>query len=144
MELKLFSPLMSFEHELQSMLDRAFGRVGAPAELMVRPSMDVTHEEGVLRVELELPGMAADDVDIWIDDDVLVVSGEKQKSRKVEKERCYVSERTFGRFERRVMLPDGFDIDRISAHFEDGVLRIEVPVTVVEATEARHIPVTTH
>lgn len=140
MELKLFTPLMTLEQEMQSIFDRAFGR---PADLMLRPSMDVTQGEGRMDVELELPGLEAEDVDISVEDDVLVVSGEKRRSRQIEKEHCFVSERTFGSFERRIMLPDGFDVEGITAAFEAGVLKITVPMEERVETPAHHISVTT-
>lgn len=140
MELKLFTPLVSIEHEMQSLLDRAFGRTG---DWPLRPTMDVTQEKGRLTVEMELPGLEAGDVDIQVEDDMLVVSGEKHRSREVREEHRYLSERTFGSFERRVALPEGYDVDGIAATFESGVLSIEVPVSEPAAAVSRHIPVTT-
>lgn len=140
MELKLFTPLVSIEHEMQSLLDRAFGRTG---EWPLRPTMDVSHGEGHMTIEMELPGIGAEDVDIRVEDDMLVVSGEKQRSREIEEEHRYLSERTFGSFERRIVLPEGFDVEGIAAGFDEGVLTIDVPIAEPAAAVSRHIPVKT-
>jgi HSP20 family protein len=139
-ELKLFTPLMTLEQEMQSIFDRAFGR--GLGEWKLHPSTDVSHTEGTMTVEMELPGMEPDEVDIEVEDDMLVVSGEKHRSREVSEEHCYVSERTFGAFERRIMLPDGFDVEGIEARFNAGVLTIEVPVSEPSQALQRRIPVT--
>ena len=108
----------------------------------MHPSTDVSYAGGKLTVEMELPGMQAEEVDIRVEDDMLVISGEKQHVREVDEEPRYLTERTFGSFERRIMLPDGFDIDGIEAHVDSGVLTVEVPVSESVATLPRRIPVT--
>jgi len=92
------------------------------------PAIDIVERDGRLLVRADLPGMSADDVCIEIRDDALVLEGERRSGIEVEEEGVYRSERVYGRFARAIPLPDGADLDKASARFENGVLEIEIPL----------------
>jgi HSP20 family protein len=103
------------------------------------PRLDVRRLEGDVVVEVELPGMSKDDVKIEVTNDGLVISGEKKSESETKEDNFYRSERTFGRFMRRVALPHGTDAENADAKFENGILRITMPVK--EAPAGRTIEV---
>lgn len=78
-------------------------------------------------VKLEVPGMEADDFDLEVVGDVLVVRGEKRVSWDNRVGDFYVTERAYGRFERAVRLPATVDEDRATARYEAGVLTVRLP-----------------
>ena len=92
------------------------------------PRLDVRRENGDVVVEAELPGIRKEDVKIEVSDDGLVISGEKRQETETRQDNYYRSERSFGRFTRRISLPHGADAEQADARFEDGVLRIRIPV----------------
>ena len=92
------------------------------------PRLDVRRENNDIVVEVELPGLTKDDVKIEVTNDGLVISGEKRQKSETKEDNYYRSERSFGRFVRRVALPSGTDADSAEAKFEDGVLRVRIPV----------------
>jgi len=92
------------------------------------PAIDIVERDGRLVVRADLPGMSADDVRIEIRDDALVLEGERRSEIEVEEEGVYRSERVYGRFSRVIPLPDGADLDKASARFENGVLEVEIPL----------------
>jgi len=92
------------------------------------PAIDIVERDGRLVVRADLPGMSADDVRIEVRDDALVLEGERRSEIEVEEEGVYRSERVYGRFSRMIPLPDGADLDKASARFENGVLEIEIPL----------------
>jgi len=92
------------------------------------PAIDIVERDGRLVVRADLPGMSTEDVRIEIRDDALVLEGERRSEIEVEEEGVYRSERVYGRFSRVIPLPDGADLDKASARFENGVLEIEVPL----------------
>jgi HSP20 family protein len=92
------------------------------------PAIDIVERNGRLVVRADLPGMSADDVRIEIRDDALVLEGERRSEIEVEEEGVYRSERVYGRLSRVIPLPDGADLDKASARFENGVLEIEIPL----------------
>jgi HSP20 family protein len=104
----------------------------------VAPPMDVHQTEQRIEITVELPGVKEEDVELTVEDGVLVLSGEKKKVRSDE-ERGY-TERSYGRFERRINLPPTVDEDECSANFEDGVLTITLPISK-EKARGRKIPV---
>jgi HSP20 family protein len=92
------------------------------------PAIDIVERDGRLVVRADLPGLSADDVRIEVRDDALVLEGERRQEMEVEEEGgIYRAERFYGRFARVIPLPDGADLDKASARFENGVLEIEIP-----------------
>jgi HSP20 family protein len=91
------------------------------------PAVDVWETENELVLAFELPGIDRDKVAIEIDDDVLTVSGEREKTGEYSSERFYRFERRYGAFQRSVTLPSGVDQDNVKAEFTDGVLEVRVP-----------------
>lgn len=78
-------------------------------------------------INVELPGVSADEVDVSLDDNMLTVKGEKRHSHEVAGRSYFFSEREYGAFQRSFRLPADTQADKISADFKDGVLTIKVP-----------------
>ena len=137
-------PLLSLHREVNRLFDDVFRSFGAPAlgssaQGPSWPSLELGETEKEIRVTAELPGLAESDVDITVEEGVLTLCGEK-KSEIEDKERGY-TERSYGRFERRIGLPQGVDRDRASATFKNGVLTVTLPKTEAANENLRRIPV---
>jgi HSP20 family protein len=91
------------------------------------PSVDVWETEDELVLSFDLPGIAEDDIAVELEDNVLTVSGERQRTSEHSSERFYRFERRYGTFSRSVTLPPGVKEDAINADYKDGVLEIRVP-----------------
>jgi HSP20 family protein len=80
-------------------------------------------------LEMELPGISPDEVDISIENDMLTVRGEKREERQEGEEegRYFLVERSYGTFSRSFSLPPGVDADQVSAKFDNGLLTIRIP-----------------
>lgn len=109
--------------------------------LEFRPSIDVVKEETEIVVTAELPGMDPNDIDVALDGDVLTIRGEKAEDRETAEDDRYVRERTYGRFERRITLPDGIDADRMKATYDQGVLVVRVEIPEEISDQPKHIPI---
>ncbi len=97
--------------------------------VMTRPRADVYEKDGELVYEAELPGIAKDDVAVRIEDGRLTVVGESKRSETVERDDYYRMERSYGRLERSFALPaDRVEPSEANAQFEDGVLRVSIPL----------------
>lgn len=108
------------------------------------PRCDVTETDDALVVHAELPGVEAKDMDVSIHDGVLTVRGEKRTERKEEEKGRSYSERFFGSFERRIVLPATVDEDQIDASLKDGVLEVRLPKsTPAPPPEARKVEIKT-
>jgi HSP20 family protein len=91
------------------------------------PAADVTISDNDVVLTLDLPGLTADDVEIELVDGYLAVRGERRRPELPDGSRNAHSERGYGRFERRIALPDGVDPDAITASMDNGVLSLIVP-----------------
>ena len=83
-------------------------------------------KSGDFHVEIDMPGVKKEDIDVRIDNNILTVSGERKMKKEVKKKDYYLMESTFGRIERSFLLPKGIDQDKISAQYKDGRLVIDL------------------
>lgn len=119
-------------------MDRWFGDFSPAA---FQPRIDVVDDGNALRVTAELPGMARDDVEILVEDEYLVLRGEKKLEQKNEEDGCYHLERAFGSFQRIIPLPDGVDPERAEASFENGTLTIRFPKVPAAQSGSRKLEI---
>lgn len=140
MELKTWTPLLDLERDLRTMFDRYWP--AEASEHSLRLVTDMHRDDGELVVTVEMPGMDIEkDIDVSVEGDMLTIKGEKTEESEIDEEDRYLHERRFGRFERRIALPDGVDPDTVRASYEKGVLTVQVPLPEVSQPEARKIPV---
>ena len=99
----------------------------SPAQGAVVAPMDAYRRGSDVWVHLDLPGIAADSLDISVERSVLTVTGERWWDRE-EGDRIYVNDRSQGRFHRQVHLGEGLDPEHIEADYHDGVLTLRIPV----------------
>ncbi len=83
-------------------------------------------KSGDFHVEIDMPGVKKEDIDVRIDNNILTVSGERKMKKEVKKKDYYLMESSFGRIERSFSLPKGIDQDKISAQYKDGRLVIDL------------------
>jgi len=138
-------PLLSLHREVNRLFDDVFRGFGAPMlagfeRTLSWPSVELGETDSEIRVTAELPGLDEKDVELTLEDGVLTLRGEK-RSETEDRERGY-SERSYGRFERRIGLPRGIEPDKASATFRNGVLSITVPKSAAANENVRRIPVT--
>jgi HSP20 family protein len=124
------NPFLTLHREMNRLFDDVFNRFDStmPAFLSrmpAWPSVEVTETDTDVRIAAELPGMDEKDVEVSVNDDVLVIRGEK-KAQAEDTGRQF-SERYYGRFERRIPLPFEVEDDRAQASFANGVLTVTLP-----------------
>ena len=76
-------------------------------------------------IKVELPGVAAEDINVSVDDNSLTVRGEKQFEREETRRDFFFSEREYGAFQRTFRLPPDAAADKIDAEYKDGVLNLK-------------------
>jgi HSP20 family protein len=139
----------SFVRRLQQEMNRAFvtsrqsGSQSADLGAAVWvPAIEVAERDGNVVISAELPGLSDEDVTVEIDDDAVVIQGERQVEREEEDQGICRTERSYGQFYRAIPLPDGADLGGARAEFINGVLRITIPVAPSK-TNPRQIPIET-
>ena len=91
---------------------------------IVVPELDVREDAVSITVEAELPGVEEKDVSVTLANGVLTIKGEKKQEKEEKADDYYVSERSYGSFERSLRLPDTIDDAKVDAKFDKGVLKI--------------------
>jgi HSP20 family protein len=118
------SPIFGLRREIDRLFEDTFARDGNAWT----PAVDIKETNNDLRVDLELPGLKPEDVEITAENGVLTIRGEKRSERKEgEENRYHLVERSYGAFMRSFTLPKGIDENQIQADFENGILSIHIP-----------------
>lgn len=86
-------------------------------------------ENSNFHVEVDLPGVKKEDVDIKIEDNMLVVNAVRHYKNELSEDDYYVCESSFGKMQRRFTLPENIDHEKVNAKLEDGRLEIELVKT---------------
>ena len=94
-----------------------------------RPRYDFSEYPACFVLTMELPGIEREDLTIALDnsENTLIITGEKIESDTVKRRECIRKERKYGKFARKIDLPDICDTERLVAKFKQGVLEIEIP-----------------
>ena len=146
---KVMHPLYDIERWFEEAWKKPFSLFGPSMwpELRVderyeiSPNVDIFEEGNDLVMNADLSGMKKDDIKIDLSENILTISGEKKRKEKLEREDYYRYERTFGSFVRRFEIPHDLDVEKIKAHFEDGVLEVRIPV---KEGEKKHQKIVIH
>jgi HSP20 family protein len=150
----LFRPLVALRRQLDNMLEDVAShwphlhlpRVEWPSLSAIEKTadivrFDVSESDNAVTVTAEVPGMEEKDVEVFVDDGMLTIRGEKKSEREKSGDNFYLSERQFGSFSRSVRLLHGVDAANISARFDKGVLAVILPKTSVDKNGSRRIAV---
>lgn len=149
-------PLLSLRSEIDRMFDtvfsgmalRPFGRWDLDLSpfrgieerfLGTWPKVDVAETDKAFAISAELPGMEEKDIEVTVADGCLTIQGEKRSERNEDEENYHLMERNYGKVRRTFRVPESVAIDKIDAHFDNGVLTVTMPKTKKSAPKA--IPV---
>jgi HSP20 family protein len=104
------------------------------------PTVEISEHDGKFRILAELPGLSPKEVRVEVEDDAIILQGERQVEREAAEGGLRRSERQFGFFYRRIPLPVGADPEQAKAKFHDGILEITMPAPNQKA-ERRQIQI---
>jgi HSP20 family protein len=107
----------------------------------VMPRVDETEDEKAFHIQVELPGMDKEDVDITLSNGMLMIRGEKKREDEEKGKDFYRKERSFGSFRRTLPIPAEVNEQAIEASFKKGVLYIELPKSEEARKKVTHIDV---
>lgn len=105
------------------------------------PRSEASAFEDYYEIDIELPGVKADDVEVSVHDHNLMVRGEKKVKREESGRTFFFSEIEYGSFQRSFRLPADVASDKIDAEFRDGVLRLRIAKEKEKPAAGRKISV---
>jgi HSP20 family protein len=120
----MFRGLEGLHRDMDALFDGVFGSRDVAPEADWTPRVETFTKDDKIVVRADLPGVDPKAVDISLEGNVLTLRGE----RKTEHEDASYREVSYGRFERRIRVPNGTDAEKITAKYTNGVLEVSVPL----------------
>jgi HSP20 family protein len=135
------NPIFALHREMNRLFDDAFRSFDVPSfgRAPGWPSVEISETDKDIRVSAELPGLEEKDIEVLLADDVLTLRGEKRAE--VEDKERQLSERFYGRFERRIPLGTEVEQDKVEASFKNGVLTVTLPKNATAQAKTRRIAI---
>lgn len=121
---------------LTPMLDRAQLPQG-----IWSPQVEMFERDNQLVLRADLPGLTKDDVNVELANDGITIEGERKNEHEEKHEGYYRSERSYGKFYRRIPMPEGVKAEDARASFRDGVLEITMPAPKREQRKPRRLEI---
>lgn len=126
-----FKDLISIQERMNQLFDDTFSARPQGAEEFSKgiwsPPVDIYETSSNVVLKAEIPGMSQDDIEIKIEDNTMVLKGERKFEKESQDETYYRIERSYGTFVRSFTLPNSVDQDGVRATYELGVLKIVMP-----------------
>jgi len=103
--------------------------------------LDVFETSEEIVMEIDLPGLAREDIELSVLRDVIIIEGKKKKAAVTGEVKFHCLERNFGRFRRIVEIPRAGDTSNIRGEYVQGVLRVSLPKIEDRRGQKRKVPV---
>jgi HSP20 family protein len=135
--------LQSFQDEMNRMFNQFFqggaGEEGSWGHYTWTPPVDIYETDDALVFTADLPGVAKDEVSIEVQNNTLVLRGERTHDAAVREDNYHRVERAYGPFQRSFVLPTMVDREKVQATYHEGVLELRLPK--LESAKPRRIAI---
>ncbi len=91
------------------------------------PSVDIFENDNEVIIKAELPGMNPKDMEVRLENNVLMLKGERRFEKEAKEENYHRVEREYGSFSRSFTLPSAVDPEKVMAEYKDGILKVVLP-----------------
>jgi HSP20 family protein len=127
--LREFSTMQDRMNRMNRLFRESYGSEGPEEALTTTsfaPPVDIYEDEHTITLKLEVPGIDEQDIDVRIEGNTLTVHGERKIEKEEKEENFRRVERQYGSFTRSFTLPSSVDSGQVSAHYDNGVLKIKL------------------
>lgn len=115
-----------FGKRFSDIMDEFFNDAVATRQTSFAPSIDISETDEQYLIDVELPGIKKEDIDLNIENNTLTISGERKFEKKEDGKQYHRVESHYGSFSRSFTLPDNVKTDSINATYNNGILNITV------------------
>jgi HSP20 family protein len=125
-----FEEVVDLHKRMDEIFGEFFGRTPAAmaaTEAVWSPLVDVHETKEGFKLQVELPGVKQEDIQLTIEGNSLILKGERKRENEVKEDNYHRIERSYGTFQRSIVLPSVVDPNRVKATYRDGVLQIQLP-----------------
>jgi HSP20 family protein len=129
-----FRELDELREEMDRLFERTLGRT-VPLRREAQevrgwaPAIDMFERENEVVLRAEVPGMSKEEINLSVFGNTLTISGERKTEEEIKEDDYYCCERSYGRFQRDITLPQGVDAEKIKASYKNGILEVVLPKT---------------
>jgi HSP20 family protein len=127
--LREFSTLQDRVNRMNRLIAESYGHEGPEDALtttIFAPPVDIYEDDHTVTLKLEVPGIDEKDIDVHIENNTLVVRGERKIEKEEKEENFRRIERQYGSFTRSFTLPNSVDPGQVNAHYDKGVLKVKL------------------
>ena len=127
------NPLATMRAEMNRLMDRLFDDFNRPSTVFrsdlgsYTPQIDLNEDEESIEVKAEMPGMDEKDIDVSVNEDRLIIKGEKKEETEDKQKNQHFVERQYGYFQRAITLPSEIEAKEANASFKNGILKLHLP-----------------
>lgn len=121
-------------HEMEALqkdMNRMFEALASNNQNQMRqsfmPLAEMEQTENAVHLKVELPGMKADDLDVQVTQEAVMITGERKSESKSENKGTRRTEFRYGSFQRTIPLPVPVDNNQVTGDYQDGILTLELP-----------------
>lgn len=108
---------------------------------MSSPRVDVYQTDTDVVVKAEIPGITKEDLNVYVDENSIRLSGQSKRDTEYKDENVYRTERFYGSFSRTIPLPVEIKSEQAKAEYKDGILSITVPKVEVTKIKGKRIDI---
>jgi HSP20 family protein len=139
-----FEPMMAVRDNMHRLFHETFGQVRGDGSAGMtgtwKPPVDIYETDDALVLQVELPGVSKDAVNVDLHEHTLTLSGERTREPAVTGGRSHREEGRYGAFQRAFRMPTIVDEAKIQATYHDGILALRLPKHA--AAKPQGIPIT--
>jgi HSP20 family protein len=124
-----FREITSLQERMNQLFNDFFPEMNEPSSLAASwfaPKTDIYEEDDRIVLDMELPGMREEDLNLTLEGNSLTVSGERKMEKERKQDRYHRIERSYGSFSRTFSLPATVDQNAVDARFENGILHVSM------------------
>jgi len=133
--------LQEFEQEMDRLLQSVHVSIRSARAGRSYPAVNLYELDQEFLLTAEIPGVAAEDLDLSIASGVLTLKGKRSLEPSISEDQYRRRERIHGAWERSLALPERVDEDGLTAELKEGLLKIHLPKA--RQAPSRQIPVVT-
>ncbi|MDF1757814.1 MAG: Hsp20/alpha crystallin family protein [Legionellaceae bacterium] len=130
----LHFPILTFRNDLEHLFDDFFRRDRLSKNHSSLPKCNIFETQESYNIDVRLPGLSAKEVDLSLHDNILTIKGEHLDENKQDDKNYHLREFSSQSFQRSWELPANVDKDKLTASFESGIIKIELPKKHEEAS----------
>jgi HSP20 family protein len=124
-----FNEMLSLREAMNQLLEDSFVAPGMPHRQQngFAPALDLSETADGFLVEVAVPGMKPEDLQVTLENNVLTIKGQLRQESEDKKRSYHRTERRYGSFQRTIALPSTVKADAIKAALTNGILRLDIP-----------------